>query len=148
MKSIFEKKPWLLELVERSLAKAFATLTSSVTVAMKRARSKAAAAAPAAQRLNPVALRVTSAARDSQALSSFSSGSHSSPLSAKDVRAVAAHRLTSAAQLNCAGLRQRQEAKGYQGLAGSAKGRRLPANKADSSIEWTLGQATCPFIAQ
>jgi hypothetical protein len=88
---------------------------------MKRARSKATAAAPAVQRLNPVALRVTSATRDSQAMSSFSSGSHSSPLSAKDVR-VDIYSLARAAQYNSAGLRQRQEAKGYQGLVGSAKG--------------------------
>ena len=53
---------------------------------MKRSRAKATAAAPSGQRLNPVALRTTSAAKDSEAKASFSSGSHSASMSAKDVR--------------------------------------------------------------
>lgn len=50
---------------------------------MKRARSKATT--PSAQRLKPIALRATSAARDSEPTSAFFSGSRSAALSAKDV---------------------------------------------------------------
>ena len=88
---------------------------------MKRARSKAAAAAPAVQRLNPVALHTTSAAKDSQASSAFSSGSHSTLLSAKDVSAIGTRVVVSAALLANAGLRQRQEAKRHKELARSPK---------------------------
>jgi hypothetical protein len=88
---------------------------------MKRVRPKAAAAAPAVQRLNPVALRTTSATRDSQASSAFSSGSHSTLLSAKDVSIIGTHVVVSAALLANSGLRQRQKAKRHKELVRSPK---------------------------
>ena len=57
---------------------------------MKRGRAKAAAAAPAIQRLHPIALHTTSASKDSESKSAFSSGSHSALLSAKDVSVTGA----------------------------------------------------------
>ena len=57
---------------------------------MKRDRAKAAAAAPAVQRLHPITLHTTSASKDSESKSAFSSGSHSALLSAKDVSVTGA----------------------------------------------------------